>query len=471
MGRLYLAHPIVGGPEVVVKVLKEPFVAQPAMRERFRREIQVLGRFQHPHVVKFHGSSVDDPAGMFLVMEYLRGRLLERLLREGSRFAPERIGKMLVQLCDVLQAAHDLGIVHCDVKPANIMVINPDTACESIKLLDFGLARTPASFALTALEMSNEGHAIEGSPGYMSPEQAAGHDVDHRADVYSLGVVLYEMFTGRLPFERASVAELLIAQRNETAPSFASRCPGLSVPPALEKVVRQCLEKHRERRPQSAGELARLYEKALGRRIVPPRPLPSLGGAVAAAPPKLETPAKLETLPKLESPPKLETASRFETPSRLETPRPAATAMVDLNAAVYKLEVRMSESIAMLKLRGFVHDLGGEVRDSEGGVIRVWLDSARIDSITSAARAPVGEDRRSWTSGSSTAATAKASSSGSVVIGLDLRLERSDPTQPNHVTITATIRARNTLSMSRRDMKERYEKIHRELQAYLQINR
>src|SRR6516164_4386823 len=274
MGRLYLAHPIVGGPEVVVKVLKEPFVAQPAMRERFRREIQVLSRFQHPHVVKFHGGFVDDPAGMFLVMEYLRGRLLERLLREGSRFAPERIGKMLVQLCDVLQAAHDLGIVHCDVKPANIMVINPDTACESIKLLDFGLARTPASFALTALEMSNEGHAIEGSPGYMSPEQAAGHDVDHRADVYSLGVVLYEMFTGRLPFERASVAELLIAQRNETAPSFASRCPGLSVPPALEKVVRQCLEKHRERRPQSAGELARLYEKALGRRIVPPRPLP-----------------------------------------------------------------------------------------------------------------------------------------------------------------------------------------------------
>jgi len=204
---------------------------------------------------------------------------------------------------------------------------------------------------------------------------------------------------------------------------------------------------------------------------VPPRPLPSLGGAVAAAPPKLETPAKLETLPKLETPPKLEAASRFETPSRLETPRPAATpAMVDLNAAVYKLEVRMSESIAMLKLRGFGHDLGGEVRDSEGGVIRVWLDSVRIDSITSAARAPVGEDRRSWTSGSSVEAV-NTPAKTNVVIGLDLRLERSDPTQPNHVTITATIRARNTLSMSRRDMKERYEKIHRELQAYLQINR
>src|SRR5262245_17281859 len=229
MGRLYLARSADGGPEVVVKVLKEQFAAEPALRERFRREIQVLSQFQHPYVVKFHGGSIDDPAGMFLVMEYVRGRMLDRSLREGRRLAPERIGKILAQLCDVLQAAHDRGIVHCDVKPANVIVVNPDTPLETIKLMDFGLAKSPTALSLTALEMHNSGEVVEGSPGYMSPEQAAGHDVDHRADVYGVGVMLYELFTGRLPFERTSAAELLAAQRYEAPPTFAARCPGLSV--------------------------------------------------------------------------------------------------------------------------------------------------------------------------------------------------------------------------------------------------
>ena len=442
MGRVYLAHSVDGGREVVVKVPRAQFAAEPTLRERFRREIQILSRFQHPYVVKFHGGSVDDPVGMFLVMEYVRGRMLERSLREGRRFSSERIGRLLAQLCDVLQAAHELGIVHCDVKPGNIMIVNTDTACESIKLMDFGLAKTPTSFSLTALEMRNAGQVAEGSLGYMSPEQAAGHDLDHRADVYSVGVVLYELFTGRLPFERSSSAELLAAQRYETAAPFAARSPGLSVPPALEKLVHKCLEKHRERRPQSASELARLYEQALGRRIlVPSKPAPPSDAAAAAAPPKLEA------------------------------PRPTSTEMVDRNAAVYKLEVRMSESVAMLKLRGFVHDLGGQLRDSEAGVIRVWLESARLDSISSAARPALSEDRRAWFSGSSAAAASKPAPTASVVIGMEMRLERTDPEQPNHITITATVRARNNLSMSRRDLRERYDKIYRELQAYLQISR
>jgi serine/threonine-protein kinase len=442
MGRLYVARALDGGPEVVVKVLKEHLAAEPATRERFRREIQILSRFQHPYVVKFHGGSVDDPAGMFLVMEYVRGRLLEASLREGRRFTPERIGKLLAQLCDVLQAIHDHGIVHCDVKPGNIMVFNPDSPFETIKLMDFGLAKSPTSFSLTALEMHNSGQVAVGSPGYMSPEQAAGHDVDQRADIYSLGVVLYELFTGRLPFERASAAELLAAHRYEAPPAFAARCPGLSAPPRLEMVVHKCLEKHRERRPQNAGELLRLYEQALGRRL--------------AAPPKPAAPAVAVVAP----------------PPEIETPRPAPQEMVDLNAAVYKLEVRMSASIAILKLRGFVHDLGGQLRDSEPGVIRVWLDSALLDAVRSTARSAVSADRRSWLSGSSAAATAiTPSRMASVTIGMEMRLERTDPKQPDHVTITVNMRARNNVCLSRRDLKERYDKIHRELQAYLQIGR
>lgn len=436
MGRVYLARQLDGGREVVVKVLKEQFAAEPATRERFRREIQALSRFQHPNVVEFHGGSVDDPAGMFLVMEYVRGRPLDQLLQERRRFSPERIGRILAPLCDVLQAAHDRGIVHCDVKPANIMIVHPDTPCESIKLMDFGLAKTPTTLALSVLDMPNSGEVAVGSPGYMSPEQAAGHDLDHRADVYGVGVVLYELFTGRLPFERASVAGLLAAQRHDAPPAFAERCPGLSVPPALEKLVLRCLAKHREQRPQSASELVRLYEKALGRRFVLPTKPPA--AAVVAA------------------------------PTRAEPPRPAPQVMVDLNAAVYKLEVFMSASIAMLKLRGFVHDLGGELGESDAGVIRVWLDSARLETPVQAAAPTVGGGLRSWFGGDR---AAKVAPPVSVVIGMEMRIERTDPKQPDHLTITVTIRARNNLGMSRRDLRERYDKIHRELQAYLQTGR
>ncbi len=457
MGLVYIARQVDQNREVVVKVLKQEFAAEAAMRERFRREIQVLSQFQHPYVVEFHGGSLDDPGGMFLVMEYVRGTALDNLLKQRGRLQPQRVGKILAQLCDVLQALHDHRIVHCDIKPSNIMVVHPATPCETIKLMDFGLAKVPTTLSLTALDMYNSGEVASGSPGYMSPEQASAADPDHRSDLYSVGIMLYELLTGRLPFERPSVAALLTAHRKEAPPAFAERCPGLAMPPLIETVVQKCLAKHPEQRPQSASELVQLFERALGREIVvPPKPAPRPASVPAAVPPAgLQAPPSQS--PARQSPAGQQIAVGQQAPVLLQKPTSAPKDLIDPSAAVYKLGVRMPESMAMLKLRGFVQDLGGQLLEGEAGVVRV-----RLTDAVAAAQPWSG----TWTSTSSAPDRNVKSGQGNV-FDVVLRIERADPKQPNQLTITLTMRPR-VLGASRRELKARYDKIHRELKAYLQ---
>jgi tRNA A-37 threonylcarbamoyl transferase component Bud32 len=443
MGQIYVARQLDQDREVVVKVLKERVASQPVVRERFRREIQVLGQFQHPYVVEFYGGSVG-PGAMFLVMEYVRGTALDRLLGQSGRLSPERVGSVLAQLCDVLQAAHDQSIVHCDLKPANLMIVHPGTAYESIKLMDFGVAKMPTLLSLSALDMQ-AGELMSGTLQYMSPEQARAEDLDHRADLYSVGVMLYQMLSGRLPFERSSASALLAAHKNEVPPSFAQCGPAIAVPRPIEAVVQNCLAKHREQRPQNATELARLYEKALGRKIVLPPGrsahrasslLPGGGNGQGDGP---------------------------ISPAKLPATAPAPRAALDPNAAAYELHVCIPESLAMLKLRGFVQDLGGRLVDPDAapspGVIRVRLAAGGQPASFSS---PTG-----LASSSSADRNVKAASQGQV-IDMELRIQRADPNQPNHLTIILTLRAKNTWSVSRKELKGRYDKIHGDLKAYLQ---
>lgn len=430
LSRIYLARALDVPREVVIKVLKEEYLSHPRVCELFRREIHIMQRFQHPNAVTFHDAAPADPGGPVLVMEYLRGRDLSLLLQMEGRLAPDRVGRILAQLCDVLQAAHDAGIVHRDVKPGNIFVVYPGTPQETVKLMDFGLAHMSSLLYISPEELLHtEGPAGAGTPEYVSPEQIRGSIVDGRSDLYSVGVILFEMLTGRRPFERGSVEALLVAHLDDEPPSFAQM--GLTgIPPGIEQLVRACLAKSPDDRPSSPAELVRMYEKALGRKLL----LPGRRGTLPPSKPPSRTQLQRPALP----------ARSGRGPS---TPVPT---LADRQAIRHSLEASMPEAIAMVKLKGFIFDLGGKVVESVPGLIRVALPALQ------AAERKGG--LLSWVKGTSTTVTTAPPTE------LELHMERRDPSAPSKLTVTLVLRPQGTVTNEWRD---HCNKIGRDLQAYL----
>ena len=342
MGRVFLARRLDSGREVVVKVLHDEIAALPKVRDSFRQEMDFLARFQHPNVVALIEASSDDPAGLCLVMEYIPGITLEQLRRGTRRLDPERVGRLLVQLCRALHAAEALKIIHRDLKPANLMVVDPETPEEKLKVMDFGLAKPASTLYLPKERLDDPEHFFSacGTPEYICPEQARGDEVDHRGDLYSTGVILFELLTGRLPFDRGEVRATLLAHANDPTPRFTD--VGVrDVPRAIEAVVQACLAKFPVERPQTARELAERYEKALGRKITRPEDWVLPAGLRASG-----------TRPAIAAP---------------------AAGAADPHTVVHRLEAWMPERIAVIKIQGFVHDMGGEVVESVPGMIRVRL--------------------------------------------------------------------------------------------------
>src|SRR5262249_25646841 len=150
-----------------------------------------MARFQHPYVVTLYDASLNDPEGPCIVMEYVRGITLDTLLQRNKRLNPARAGRLLGQLCEALQAAHTEGIVHRDLKPANLMVVDGDTPYEKIKVMDFGLAKLVEATVCNKVSDTGADFAV-GTPGYISPEQVKGEAMDHRSDLYSVGIILFE---------------------------------------------------------------------------------------------------------------------------------------------------------------------------------------------------------------------------------------------------------------------------------------
>jgi serine/threonine-protein kinase len=225
---------------VAIKVLAPPFDRDDEFVERFRREARAAAGLSHPNIVAVFDSGSDDGTH-FIVTELVEGETLADRLRDGP-MPPADAVAVAVDIARALAAAHALGLIHRDIKPGNVMLL-PDGR---VKVVDFGIARAAGSDTLTHTGV------VLGSTAYLSPEQAGGQPVDERADLYSLGCVLYEMLTGRVPFRADTPIATMYRHVNEDAPPPSTIAP---VQPELEDVVLRCLEKDPKRRVASAAEL------------------------------------------------------------------------------------------------------------------------------------------------------------------------------------------------------------------------
>jgi serine/threonine protein kinase len=255
MGAVYGAVQHSVGREVAIKVVNPSLVDDPFIIKRFLREAKLTSRLAHPNAVAVLDFG-QTPDGLFyLVMELITGRTLAAVLKADGAFSPARVVRIGSQILDALAGAHQLSIIHRDLKPSNVIVLESAPGRDLVKVLDFGLAKS-LSHETTMTSVTGSG-ALLGTPAYMPPEVATGGEADARGDLYSLGVILYQLASGRLPFVGESVHELLIKLSRESAPPLES----FAVPAPLARVI----EKMMARSPADRYPNAALAQAALDR--------------------------------------------------------------------------------------------------------------------------------------------------------------------------------------------------------------
>ncbi|HVY49018.1 MAG TPA: serine/threonine-protein kinase, partial [Minicystis sp.] len=248
MGQVYRAAHTRIASLFAVKVLYGDLAYEATMRSRFAREAEAAACLQSRHIVRVVDFSESDEGLLYLAMEHLEGRPLAAVIEKGA-LAPARAVHVATQIARGLAHAHERGIVHRDLKPANVMLIREDDEPDVVRLLDFGIARLGGSSGLTLAG------SVMGTPEYMAPEQYRGIEVDARADLYALGIMLFEMLTGSLPFVSDTVAEFARLHAFEPPPPLAGRADGARVAPELEAVVARLLRKAPNERYASARDV------------------------------------------------------------------------------------------------------------------------------------------------------------------------------------------------------------------------
>jgi serine/threonine protein kinase len=309
MGTVYLGEHTLIGSKVAVKFLHEHFASNEALVQRFLAEARAVNLIGHENIINIFDMNVLPPRRHYLVMEYLEGSPLSSMT--SSPQSPSVIVPILTQVCDALQAAHFNGVVHRDLKPENIFLVRHDRTPHFVKVLDFGIAKlfdgrqAPGQTSLGT---------IIGTPEYMAPEQWAGKGVDGRTDLYALGIIAYELLTGRTPFGKGGLGSLLHAHLQEMPAAPHEVNPSVPIP--LSQIVMRAMAKRPEERFQSASELRAALEQALTSDA--PASLPSLGApaaAVASPPPSLPPDTAMGSLPTALAPPR-----RPASPAPLEFP-------------------------------------------------------------------------------------------------------------------------------------------------------
>jgi CheY-like chemotaxis protein/tRNA A-37 threonylcarbamoyl transferase component Bud32 len=245
---------------VALKILHPQLMADEEALERFKREAQALSKLDHPNVIKVHDFGITTQRLPFLVMDYSPGETLGRRVALEDHLKPEFALPIFIQVCNGLAQAHERGIIHRDVKPNNLLLVEGKDGKPHVMLADFGIAKIPQGGEAT--QVTQKGDVI-GSPAYMSPEQCMGHELDPRTDIYSLGCVMYMALMGRDVFEGGNVLDTMYRRTVEDPESFASARPHIFCPPAVEAVVMKALSRDKTKRYQSMPDLEEALREAL----------------------------------------------------------------------------------------------------------------------------------------------------------------------------------------------------------------
>jgi serine/threonine-protein kinase len=260
MGSVYRATHVLLGKTVAVKVIRNELVTSDDVVRRFQREARAAATVDHPNIVTVYDLGQADDGTLYIAMEFIDGPSLKAAIGRDGPMPADRAIDILRQVASALSVAHQKQIIHRDLKSQNLMLASDSSGDETVKLVDFGIAKT---FDEPAVQLTEAGFVL-GTPHYMSPEQAAGKVVDHRADLYSLGVIMYEMLVGDVPFGDASTTSILLKLMTEVPDPPSRRRTDGTIPPALEAIAMRCLEKDPGKRFQSATEFADALAESVG---------------------------------------------------------------------------------------------------------------------------------------------------------------------------------------------------------------
>ncbi len=263
MGKVYRAEQAPLGRVCAVKVLNPNYTGDgdPEFHRRFFREASIASKITHPNSVTIFDYGKTDDDIYYMAMEYLEGKTLHHALREVGTMPEERVGRVAAQICRALREAHQLNVIHRDLKPANVMLTRHDDDHDFVKILDFGLVK---QLSEKPEEQLTQTGLFMGSPKYMAPEQIQGGHVDTRTDVYSLGIIMYEMLAGKVPFDRPTSVNILMAHVGEPPPPMREVNPNLVCSPAFEELVMRCIAKNPAERWGSMNDVLQAIKIAHG---------------------------------------------------------------------------------------------------------------------------------------------------------------------------------------------------------------